>query len=77
LGNTLILRKILGINFQAQKLEIKKIKNIRLAKTHPSSAIGGKQQVIRNHDGFRIRPVKLRTTAPGPPTHSRHSDRKL
>lgn len=25
-GNTLILRKILGINFQAQKLEIKKLK---------------------------------------------------
>jgi hypothetical protein len=30
-----------------------------------------------NHDGFRLRPVKLVTTAPGPPTHAKHSERKL
>lgn len=47
------------------------------SKTHPSSGIGGKQHVIKPHDGFKIRPVKLRTTAPGPPTHAKHRDRKL
>jgi len=45
--------------------------------THPSNGIGGKQQVIRQTDGFRTRPLKLITTDPGPPTHARQSDRKL
>lgn len=45
--------------------------------TYPSKGIGGKQQVIRQTDGFRTRPLKLITTDPGPPTHARQSDRKL
>jgi len=45
--------------------------------TYPSSGIGGKQQVIKQNDGFRTRPLKLITTAPGPPTHARHNERKL
>lgn len=43
----------------------------------PSNEIGGKQHVIRQQLGFRNRPLKFRTIAPGPPTHSKHSDRKL
>ena len=45
--------------------------------THPSRGMGGRQHVIRQHDGFRTRPLKLITTAPGPPTHARHNDMKL
>lgn len=43
----------------------------------PSRGTAEKQQVIMNHDGFRDRPVKLTTTAPGPPTHAKQSEKKL
>lgn len=32
---------------------------------------------MRQQLGFRTRPLKFSTTAPGPPTHAKHSDRKL
>lgn len=37
--------------------------------TQRSNGIGGKQQVTRQTDGFRTRPLKLMPTDPGPPTH--------
>ena len=48
-----------------------------LAVTYPSKGIGGKQHVIRHQFGCRTLPDRLTTTAPGPPTHARHSDKKL
>lgn len=45
--------------------------------THPSNGIGGKQHVIRHIEGFKTRPLKLSTTAPGPPTHAKQRDKKL
>nr|GMC49571.1 hypothetical protein Iba_chr01bCG8840 [Ipomoea batatas]GMC51479.1 hypothetical protein Iba_chr01cCG6680 [Ipomoea batatas] len=50
---------------------------LHLRMTHPSNGIGGKQHVMRQQLGFRTRPLKFSTTAPGPPTHAKHSDRKL
>jgi len=52
-------------------------KSHRRRETHPFSGIEGKQQVIRHHDGFITQPLKLSTTAPGPPTQAMHKDRKL